>query len=87
MSAGAVRRKVDMKPVPPWIAPSSSAPAPWVTGDDAQEPGLVGLAINQLRQLHYQGYLAYENPYHEVVNGLMLETPDNYRAHRRTQNQ
>ena len=55
-------------------------------GNDAQEPSLVGLAINQLRQLHYPGYLAYESPHHEVMNGLMLETPDNYRAHRRTQN-
>ena len=55
-------------------------------GDDAQEPSLVGLAINQLRQLHYPGYLAYESPHHEVMNGLMLETPDNYRARRRTQN-
>ena len=55
-------------------------------GDDAQEPSLAGLAINQLRQLHYPGYLAYESPHHEVMNGLMLETPDNYRAHRRTQN-
>ena len=39
-------------------------------GDDAQEPSLVGLAINQLRQLHYPGYLAYESPHHEVMNGL-----------------
>ena len=41
-------------------------------GDDAQEPSLVGLAINQLRQLHYPGYLAYESPHHEVMHGLML---------------
>ena len=54
-------------------------------GDDAQEPSLVGLAINQLRQLHYPGYLAYESPHHKVMNGLMLETPDNYRAQHRTQ--
>ena len=55
-------------------------------GDDAQEPSLVGLAINQLRQLHYPGYLAYESPHHGVMNGLMLETPEDYRARRRTQN-
>ena len=24
----------------------------------------------QLRQLHYPGYLAYESPHHEVMNGL-----------------
>ena len=55
-------------------------------GDDAQEPSLVGLAINQLRQLHYPGYLAYESPHHGVVDGLIVETPEDYRARRRTQN-
>ena len=55
-------------------------------GDDAQEPSLVGLAINQLRQLHYPGYLAYDSPHHEVMNGLILQRPDNFRARRRTQN-
>ena len=43
-------------------------------GDDAQEPSLVGLAINQLRQLHYPGYLAYESPHHGVVDGLIVST-------------
>ena len=55
-------------------------------GDDAQEPSLVGLAINQLRQLHYPGYLAYESPHHGVVDGLIVSTPEDYRARRRTQN-
>ena len=32
------------------------------------------------------GYLAYESPHHGVMNGLMLETPEDYRARRRTQN-
>ena len=54
--------------------------------DNSQERSVVGLAVNRLRQLHYPGYLAYESPHHEVIHGLMLETPDNYRAHRRTQN-
>ena len=55
-------------------------------GDDAQEPSLVGLAINQLRQLHYPGYLAYESPHHGVVDGLIVSTPEDYRVRRRTQN-
>ena len=55
-------------------------------GDDVQEPSAVGLAINQLRQLHYPGYLDYESPHHEVRNGLMLLTPEHYRANRRTLN-
>ena len=54
--------------------------------DNSQERSVVGLAVKRLRQLHYPGYLAYESPHHEVIHGLMLETPDNYRAHRRTQN-
>ena len=57
-----------------------------VAGDDAQQPNVVGLTINQLRQLHYPGYLDYDSPHHEVMHGLMLQTPDNYRARRRTQN-
>ena len=55
-------------------------------GDDAHEPSPVGLAINRLRHLHYPGHLARESPHHGVKNGLMLETPDSYRTHRRTQN-
>ena len=57
-----------------------------VAGDDAQQPNVVGLTINQLRQLHYPGYLDYDSPHHEVMHGLMLQTPDNYRSRRRTQN-
>ena len=57
-----------------------------VAGDDAQQPNVVGLTINQLRHLHYPGYLDYDSPHHEVMHGLMLQTPDNYRARRRTQN-
>ena len=55
-------------------------------GDDAQQPNVVVLTINQLRHLHYPGYLDYDSPHHEVMHGLMLQTPDNYRARRRTQN-
>ena len=44
-------------------------------GDDAQEPSLVALAVNRLKQLHYPGYLNYDSPHHEVVNGLMVEIP------------
>ena len=57
-----------------------------MAGDDAQQPNVVGFTINQLRHLHYPGYLDYDSPHHEVMHGLMLQTPDNYRARRRTQN-
>ena len=54
--------------------------------DNSQERSAVGLAVKRLRQLHYPCYLAYESPHHEVIHGLMLQTPDNYRAHRRAPN-
>ena len=55
-------------------------------GDEGDERKVVGHAMDRLREIHYPGYLAYESPHHGVMTGLMLETPDNYRAHRRTQN-
>ena len=57
-----------------------------IADDNSQERSVVGLAVKRLRQLHYPGYLAYESPHHEVIHGLMLQTPDDYRAHRRTLN-
>ncbi len=55
-------------------------------GHEGDDPKVVGHAMNPLRELHYPGYLAYESPHHGVVHGLMLETPEGYRAHRRTLN-
>ena len=56
------------------------------SGDEGEERAVVGHAMDRFRELHYPGYLDYENPHHGVVDGLMLETPEDYRAHRRTLN-
>ena len=55
-------------------------------GDEGEERSVVGHAMDRLRELHYPGYLDYENPHHGVVDGLIVETPEDYRAHRRTLN-
>ena len=55
-------------------------------GDEGEERAVVGHAMDRLRELHYPGHLDYESPHHGVVDGLMLETPEDYRAHRRTLN-
>ena len=55
-------------------------------GDEGEEQSVVGHAMDRLRELHYPGYLDYESPHHGVVDGLMVETPEDYRARRRTLN-
>ena len=55
-------------------------------GDEEDERKVVGLAIDRLREIHYPGYIAYESPHHGVVDGLMMELPEGYCVHRRTQN-
>ena len=55
-------------------------------GDEEDERKVVGLAMDRLREIHYPGYLAYESPHHGVVDGLIVETPEGYCVHRRTQN-
>ena len=55
-------------------------------GDEGEERAVVGHDVDRLRELHYPGYLDYESPHHGVVDGLMLETPEDHRAHRRTLN-
>ena len=55
-------------------------------GDEGEERAAVSHAMDRLRELHYPGYLDYESPHHGVVDGLMLETQEDYRAHRRTLN-
>ena len=55
-------------------------------GDEGDERKVVGHAMDRLREIHYPGYLACESPHHGVVDGLIVETPEGYRVHRRTQN-
>ena len=55
-------------------------------GDEGEERSVVDHTMDRLRELHYPGYLGYESPHHGVVDGLMVETPEGYRAHRRTLN-
>ena len=55
-------------------------------GDVEEGRSIVGQALGRLREFHYPGYLEYESPHHGVVDGLMVETPEDYRAHRRTLN-
>ena len=54
--------------------------------DEGDERKVVGLVMDRIRELHYPGYLAYESPHHGVVDGLIVETPEGYRVHRRTKN-
>ena len=46
----------------------------------------LGRALARLRERHYPGHLEYDGPHHGVADGLMVETPDNYHAGRRTLN-
>ena len=55
-------------------------------GDEGEERAAVGHAMDRLRELHYPGHLDYESPHRGVVDGLIVETPEDYRAHRRTLN-
>ena len=55
-------------------------------GDEREERAAVGHAMDRLRELHYPGHLDYESPHRGVVDGLIVETPEDYRAHRRTLN-
>ena len=45
-----------------------------------------GRAVVDLRERHYPGHAEYDSPHHGVADGLMVETPDNYHAGRRTLN-
>ncbi len=42
--------------------------------------------MDRLRELHYPGHLDYESPHRGVVDGLIVETPEHYRARRLTLN-
>ena len=43
-------------------------------------------ALVDLKERHYPGHDEYDSPHHGVADGLMVETPQHYHAHRRTRN-
>ena len=53
-------------------------------GDDRRKT--LGKALAGLRERHYPGYCDYDSPHHGVMDGVMIETPQNYHAYRRTLN-
>ncbi len=53
-------------------------------GDDRRKA--LGRGLDKLRERHYPGYRGYDSPHHGVADGLMIETPENYHAGRRTLN-
>ena len=53
-------------------------------GDDRRKS--LGRVLAELRERHYPGHGRYDSPHHGVADGLMVETPQNYHAGRRTLN-
>ena len=54
--------------------------------DDDDRRKAFGRDLADLRERHYPGHVEYDSPHHGVLDGLMLETPQNYHAGRRTLN-
>ena len=54
--------------------------------DEDDRRKALGEALAELKERHYPGYLDYHSPHHGVADGLMIETPRNYHARRRTLN-
>lgn len=46
----------------------------------------LGWTLADLKERHYPGYRDYDSSHHGVAGGLMIETPQNYHAGRRTLN-
>ena len=57
---------------------------PAADSEDGREA--IRQALVDLRERHYPGCDDYHSPHHGVVEGLMVETPQNYHAGRRTRN-
>ena len=53
-------------------------------GDDRRK--VLGRVLAELREFHYPGHVEYHSPHHGVADGLMVETPEDYHAARRTRN-
>ena len=54
--------------------------------DDDDRRKALGRIAAEVRERHYPGHGEYDSPHHGVADGLMVETPQNYRARRRTLN-
>ena len=54
--------------------------------DDDDRREALGRIVAEIRERHYPGHGEYESPHHGVKDGLMVETPQNYHARRRTLN-
>ena len=54
--------------------------------DDDDRRKALGEALADLRERHYPGYRDHDSPHHGAADGLMIETSQNYHAHRRTLN-
>ena len=54
--------------------------------DEDDRRKVLGRALAELRERHYPGHGDYDSPHHGVADGLMVETPQHYHAHRRTRN-
>ena len=57
-----------------------------VADDGDHRRKTLGWALADLKERHYPGYRDYDSPHHGVADGLMIETPENYHAYRRTLN-
>ena len=57
---------------------------PAAAEDDRRK--VLGQTLARLRERHYPGHGDYDSPHHGVADGLMVETPQNYHACRRTLN-
>ena len=55
-------------------------------GDEDDRRKVLGRALLEIRERHYPGHGDYDIPHHGVADGLMVETPQNYHASRRTLN-
>ena len=55
-------------------------------GDADNRRKVLGRVLAELRERHYPGHDEYDSPHHGVADGLMVETPQHYHAHRRTRN-
>ncbi len=59
---------------------------PVAVADDNDHSKDLGQALAELRERHYPGHRDYDSPHRGVADGLMIETPQNYHAGRRTLN-
>ena len=55
-------------------------------GDEDDRRKVLGRVLGDLRERHYPGHDEYDSPHQGVADELMVETPQNYHAARRTLN-